>query len=56
MTREEEEAGDENRRILGRGKTQSAVLTQTQRKQDENASLIKVPSHVADTDKNNGLM
>ena len=25
----------------GRGKTQSVVLTQTQRKQDENASLIK---------------
>ena len=36
--------------------TQSAVITQTQRKQDENASLIKVPSHVANTDKNYGLI
>ena len=33
--------GDENRRILERGMVQSAVVTQTQRKQDENASLIK---------------
>ena len=38
---------DENRSILGRGKSQSAVATQMQRKQDENASLIKVPSHMA---------
>ena len=29
------------RRILGRAKAESAVVTQTQRKQDENASLIK---------------
>ena len=33
--------GDQNRRILGREKAQSALVTQTQRKQDENASLIK---------------
>ena len=33
--------GDQNRRILGRGKAESAVITQMQRKQDENASLIK---------------
>ena len=45
---------DENRRILGRGKSQSAAVTQTQRKQDENASLKKIPSHVANIDKNNG--
>ena len=49
------ERGDKNRRILGRIKFQSAVIIQTQRKQDENASLIKVPSHVANTDKNYGL-
>ena len=47
---------DQNRRILGREKAQSSVVTQTQRTQDENASLIKVPSHVANTDKNYGLM
>ena len=47
---------DENRRILGRGKFQSAVVTQTQSKQDMTASSKKVPSHVANTDKNNGLM
>ena len=45
-----------NRRILGRGKIQSAAVTQTQRKQDENASLKKVPSHVANIDKNYGLI
>ena len=33
--------GDQNRRILGRGEGQSVVITQMQRKQDENASLIK---------------
>ena len=33
--------GDQNSRILRRGKAQSAVVNQTQRKQDENASLIK---------------
>ena len=44
----------QNRRILKRGKAQSAVITQTQRKQDENVSLIKVPSHMANTDKNLG--
>ena len=31
---------NQNRRILEKGKAQSAVITQTQRKQDENASLI----------------
>ena len=35
---------------------QSAVITQIKKKQDENASLIKVPSHVANIDKNYGLM
>ena len=41
---------------MERVKAESAGVTQTWRKQDENASLIKVPSHVANTDKNNGLM
>ena len=48
--------GDKNRRILVRGKSQTAVVIQMQRKQDENAPLIKVPSHVANTDKNYGLI
>ena len=33
--------GEQNRKTLGRGKAQSAVVTQTQKKLDENASLIK---------------
>ena len=53
MTRQEVEAGDENRRILGRGKTQSVFSCHLD---TENASLIKVPSHVANRDKNYGLM
>ena len=32
---------DENRRVLERKTTESAVIIQTQRKQDENVSLIK---------------
>ena len=47
---------DQKRRILGRGKAESAVVTKMQRKQDENASLIKVPSYMENTDKNYGLM
>ena len=43
--------GDKNRKILKRGTRQSAVVTQPQRKPDENPSLAK-----ANTDKNNGLM
>ena len=35
-------------------KGQSAVTTQMQKKQDENTSLIKVPSHMTNIDKNNG--
>ena len=46
----------ENKRNLGRGKSQSAVVTQTQSKQDVTASPKKVPSHVANTDKNYGLI
>ena len=34
----------------------SLQATQMQRKQDETASLMKVPSHVANTDKNYVLM
>ena len=37
-------------------KFQSAVLTQTQKLQNVTASLKKVSSHVANTDKNNGLV
>ena len=48
------------RRIRGRGKFQSAVITQTERKPDKEKvrcdSLKKVPSHVANTDKNDGLI
>ena len=47
-------------RILGRGKIQSAVMTQTQRKpdieQDVTASPKKVPSHMVNTDKYYGLI
>ena len=38
---------DQTRRILGREKTQPVVTSQMQRKQDENISLSKEPSHVA---------
>ena len=48
--------GNQIRRILGRGKYQSAVVTQTQKKQDKSASMKKVPSHIANTDKNYGLI
>ena len=41
---------------MGREKFQSAVVTQTQRKQDVTASPKKVPSHMANTDKNYGLI
>ena len=48
------------KRIMGRGKFQSAVVTQrgnhTQSKQDVTASPKKVPSHMANTDKNYGLI
>ena len=37
-------------------KAQSAVMTQTQRKQDVTVLLSKVPSHVVNIDKNNGLI
>ena len=35
---------------------QSAVITQTQNKQDVTASLKKVASHMANTDKYYGLL
>lgn len=40
----------------GNRKAQSAVITQLQRKQDEFASLINIPSHVVNIDKNNMLI
>ena len=43
-------------RIIGRGKIHSAVMTQPHRKQDVTASPKKVPSHVANSGKNYGLM
>ena len=50
---QEVEAGQRN---MGRGKFQSGVMTQMQKTQDVTASPKKVPSHVANTDKNYGLM
>ena len=57
VTRKEIEVGKQEQENSGKRKAQSAVITQTQRKQNENASLIKVPipSHMANTDKNYGL-
>ena len=48
--------GKENRKILGRGKIETAVALQTQRKQDVTAVLKNVPSHMANTNKNYGLI
>ena len=44
--------------LAGRGRAATVYSRQKLRKkkQNENASLIKVPSHVANTDKNYGLM
>ena len=56
MTRQEVEVGQGEQETSGERKAQSAVVTQLQRKQDENASWIKVPSHMANIDKNNGLV
>ena len=56
MTRQEVEAGQQEQENSGKTKGQIAAITQTQRKQDVNASLIMVPIHMADTDKNYGLI
>ena len=48
--------GHKNKRILGRDKAQSAVVTQPQGMQDENASLIKGNKLHVNTDKNYELM
>ena len=42
--------------FCGREKFQSAVVIQTQKKQDVTTSLKKIPSHVANTEKNYGLI
>ena len=34
---------------------EDTIMTRLQKKQDVTASLNKVPSHMANTDKNNGL-
>lgn len=44
------------RRIRGREKFQSAAITHMLRKQDVTVSLNKVPSHVTNIGKNNGLI
>ena len=41
VTRQEVEAGQREQENSGKKKAQSAVVTQTERKQDENASLMK---------------
>ena len=43
--------GNEN---AGKRKSQSGVATQPQKKQDVTAKPNKVPSHMANIDKNNG--
>ena len=43
-------------RTLGRGKFQSVVVIQIQRKQYVTAVLKKVTSHIANTGKNYGLI
>ena len=53
MIRQEIEAGQQEQKNSGKRKAQSVIVTQTQKKQDENGSLIKVPSHVVNIDKNN---
>ena len=55
MTRQEIEAGQWAQENSGKKKVQSAVIIQMQRKKEENASLIMVPSHMVNTDKNDGL-
>ena len=49
------EAGQGEQENSGKKKSQSVVVTQTQSKQDVTAPLKKVPSHVANTDKNYGI-
>ena len=44
-TRQEVEVGQQEQENSGKRKGQSAVITQMQRRQDENASLKKVPNH-----------
>ena len=56
MTRQEIEAGQGEQENSGKRKAQSAVIIQTQRKQDVTASPTKVPSHVVSTGKNYGLI
>ena len=56
-TRQEVEVGQGEQENSGKRKAWSAaLLIQPQKKQDVTASPNKVPSHVANTDKNNGLI
>ena len=55
-TRQEVEAGQGDQENYGKRKAQSEVIIQTQRKQGVTASLKNVPSHVANTGKNYGLI
>ena len=54
--RKKKRRGNGNRRIVERGKMQSAVITQTQKRQGENALVKKEPSHMANMEKNYGLI
>ena len=55
-TRQDVEAGQQEEGNSGKIKVSLQFMTQPQRKQDENASLIKAPSHVANVDKDYGLI
>ena len=50
------EMGQKEQENSGKKELPFAVLAQTQEKQDVTASLKKVPSHVANIVKNNGLI
>ena len=49
-------AGQGEQECSGKKETLFAVVSLAQKKQDVTASLKNVPSHLADTDKNNGLI
>ena len=55
-TRQELEAGQGEKEYSRKKEAFSAVVSPPQKKQDVTASLKKVPSHVANIGKNNGLI
>ena len=56
VARQEVEVGQWEQKNSEKKKAFSTVLSQPQKKQDVTASPNKVPSHVANIDKNNVLM